>query len=417
MLRARTAGDPTRGPARAARVAVFASVLASGAAHAQPAPLPTLPGPPPTYAPPPGWGEPVPPPSASSSAAPPAVPAPAPAPAPEPPAKKGRGAWRQFRAGSDLVGSVPMAAILDGGWSIATQINTSLVDRTWTTPRPYGTIGHYTRRFLYGLSWTIMLGVEGMVAITAHGGKLDWIGGASYRTDWIMPLDLPACSRVGVNGGCGLGVGNMAFISIAPRHSKWWYEAGGGWFEQRVLYDPIRTLGESTWMLTPISIVREFATDPEGAVALRWLVGPGVYGGMHSGNMHPSVRGQDVYPGFRKTELYPFDGGVGPGARTELAVIILRHLTLEGDLTFAPLLAGFSNGGIPRAVEPLNYPRSGMPTWRRLNFGVGFQDYKIVPFKPVLEFFGAELSARPLDRLGYRGVMMRFDIPLKVPGD
>jgi hypothetical protein len=336
---------------------------------------------------------------------------------PPPPAKKGRGAWRSFRAGSDLVGSVPMAAILDGGWSITTQINTSLIDRTWTTPRPYGTLGHYTRRLAYGLSWSFMLGIESMIAIASHGDSLDWIGGATYRTDWMLPVDLPACRHVGADGGCGIGVGNMAFISIAPHHSKWWFEAGGGWFEQRVLYDPIRTLGESTWVLTPISVMREISTNPDRAIALQWFVGPGIYGGMHSGNMHPSVRGQDVYPNFRASELYVFDGGVGPGARTELHITVLRHLTLEGNLILAPLLIGSASGNISRAVEPLNYPRSGIPMWRKLDVGIGFQDYKLVPFKPVLMFFGAELSERPLDRLGYRGGMIRFDIPIRVPGD
>lgn len=364
---------------------------------------------------------PLPPDGPAEVAPPPAPPSPPPSPpppasAPIKPRKPGRGAWRSFRAGSDLVGSVPMAAILDGSWSLATQLDTTLVDRTWTTPRPFGTLGHYTRRLLYGLTWSVMLGVEGMIAITAHGG-LDWIGAASYRTDWMLPFDLPACSHVGANGGCGLGVGNMAFISIAPRHSKWWFEAGGGWWEQRVLYDPIRTLGESTWMLTPISVLREFATDPDAAVALRWLVGPGVYGGMHSGNMHPSVRGQDVYPNFRATELYVFDGGIGPGARTELSLVLFRHLTLEGDLTVAPLLIGGASREIPRAVEPLNYPRSGLPMWRKIDFGIGWQDYKLMPFKPTLELFAAELSERRFDRIGYRGAMLRFDVPLRVPGD
>lgn len=309
-----------------------------------------------------------------------------------------------------------MAAILDGAWSLATQINTSLVDRTWTTPRPYGTLGHYTRRLTYGLSWSIMLGVESMIAIASHGG-IDWIGAASFRTDWMLPFDLPACSYVGANGGCGFGVGNMAFISIAPRHSKWWYEAGGGWYEQRVLYDPIRTLGESTWVLTPMQVLREFATDPDLPIALRVLVGPGVYGGMHSGNMHPSVRGQDVYSNFRASELYVFEGGVGPGGRAEAAIVILRHLTFDADLTVAPLLINGTSRDISRAVEPLNYPRSGLPTWRKLDFGVGFQHYAFLPFKPSIQFFAAELSTRRIDEMGYRGAMLRFDVPLRVPGD
>jgi hypothetical protein len=334
------------------------------------------------------------------------------APDPKPP----RGLWKSFKAGGDLVKSVSMAAILDGSWSFATQLDTSLLDRTWTTPRPYGTIGHYTRRFLFGLSWSIMLGVEGALAVGVGGhGKLDWIGAASYRTDWMVPLDLPTCSHVGANGGCGIGIGNMAFISIALPHSKWWFEAGGGWYEQRVLYDPLRTLEESTWMLTPLSVLREIASDPELPIAVRWQIGPGAYGGMHSAGMHPSIRGQDAYPNFRASELYPLDGGFGPGARTELVIILAKHLTLEGDVIVAPLLIGGASSEIPRAAEPLNVPRSGLPVWRKLDFGVGYEDYRNIAFKPVLEFFGAELSERRIDKIGYRGVMIRFDIPLRVP--
>ena len=262
-----------------------------------------------------------------------------------------------------------------------------------------------------------MLGVESMIAIASHGDSLDWIGGATYRTDWMLPVDLPACRHIGADGGCGIGVGNMAFITVAPRHSKWWFEAGGGWFEQRVLYDAVRTLGESTWMLTPLSVMRELSTNQDWPIALQWYIGPGIYGGMHSGNMHPSVRGQDVYPNFRASELYVFDGGVGPGLRTELHINVLRHLTFEGNLVFAPLLIGGASRDISRAVEPLNYPRSGVPIWRKLDFGIGFQDYKALPFKPVLMFFGAELSERHLDKLGYRGGMIRFDVPIRVPGD
>ncbi len=29
--------------------------------------------------------------------------------------------------------------------------------------------------------------------------------------------------------------------------------------------------------------------------------------------------------------------------------------------------------------------------------------------------FAAELSTRPVDRIGYRGAMLRFDIPLRMP--
>jgi hypothetical protein len=37
-----------------------------------------------------------------------------------------------------------------------------------------------------------------------------------------------------------------------------------------------------------------------------------------------------------------------------------------------------------------------------------------MPFDLTLAFFAAELSDRPVDRIGYRGLMLRFDIPLRV---
>jgi len=37
------------------------------------------------------------------------------------------------------------------------------------------------------------------------------------------------------------------------------------------------------------------------------------------------------------------------------------------------------------------------------------------PFETTLALCGAELSERSVERIGYRGVMLRFDIFLKVP--
>src|SRR6185437_5836079 len=121
-----------------------------------------------------------------------------------------------------------------------------------TPPRPFGTLGHYSRRIFYGTTWTAMLSMEALIVAVASGGNLDWIQEANYRTDWMLPFDLPACSHPGVNGGCGVGMGSMTFLQIRPHGSHWWVEAGGGWYEQRVLDDPLRTLTESTWMLTPL---------------------------------------------------------------------------------------------------------------------------------------------------------------------
>ncbi|MCW5832049.1 MAG: hypothetical protein KIS78_06305 [Labilithrix sp.] len=404
-------------------------------------PLPSLPPPsasPPAPAPRPSTS----PPSSASSSPAPALPSPAPAPHPPaptpplepapssasspgpppkplaltPPAPRGRGVWRSFRAGADLVQSVPTAAILDGAWSISLHVNTELTNRTWDKPYPTGSIGQYSTRILYGGSWTLMLGLESLAVVLASKGNFDWIGDASYRTDWVLPVDLPACSHVGARGGCGLGVGSFSFLQIRPRGGRWWYEAGGGWIQQRVLNDALRTVAESSWVLTPISALYELRTDLDRDVAVRLFAGPGVYFGMHTAHLHPTRRGMDVYTDVPWTQMYPLDAGIGPGARVEGRLIVKQHLSLEGELVMAPFLLGGPTRQVSSDVAPLDVEREGMSVWRKVGLGIGWDDPRNIPFKATLAFFGAELSERPIHQIGYRGGMLRFDIPLRVPG-
>lgn len=333
----------------------------------------------------------------------------------DPPPAQGHGVWRSFRAGADLAAGVPAAAVIDGTWSIALQLDTQLVSRTWSAPYPWGTIGHYSTRLLYGMSWTGMLGLESMAVVLASGGKLDWIAAAAYRTDWILPIDLPSCTRPGAAGGCGVGVGNFAFLQIRPDRSRWWYEAGGGWIQQRVLNDELRTVTESSWVLTPISALRELHTDYDDPVAFRLLAGPGLYFGMHAAHMHPTMKGERVYEHRPITEIYPLDAGIGPGARLEGRVIFAQHVSLDGELVVAPFLAGGPTSHVSHDVAPLDYERDGVSVWRKVGLGVGVDLPELVPFRATLAFYGSELSSRPLDRLGDRGGMIRFEIPLRVP--
>jgi hypothetical protein len=202
-----------------------------------------------------------------------------------------RSAWQTFRAGSDLIDSVPTAAVIDGSWSIALHVNTELTNRTWDAPYPWGTIGQYSTRLLYGLGWTLMLSAESVAVVLAHGGNFDWLAEASYRSDWAVPIDLPACPRVGAFGGCGMGIGSFAFVQLRPRGSRIWYEAGGGWIQQRVLNDDLRTVAESSWVLSPIIATWDLHTDLAAPVAFRTFVGPGLFFGMHNAHMHPTLRG------------------------------------------------------------------------------------------------------------------------------
>jgi hypothetical protein len=324
-------------------------------------------------------------------------------------------AWQTIRAGSDLIDSVPTAAVIDGSWSIALHVNTELTNRTWDAPYPWGTIGQYSTRLLYGMSWTLMLSAESFAVVLANGGSFDWLSEASYRSDWVVPIDLPACPRPGAFGGCGMGIGGFAFVQLRPRGSRIWYEAGGGWIQQRVFNDALRTVAESTWVLSPITAVREFHTDLSAPVALRVFAGPGVFFGMHNAHMHPTLRGADVYPDVPWTEMYPLDAGIGPGGRIEGRLVFARRLTLEGEAIMAPFLLGGPARRTSRDVAPLDFEREGMSVWRKFSAGVGWDDPRSLPFKLSAAFFGAELSERPLERIGYRGVMLRFDIPLRVP--
>lgn len=305
------------------------------------------------------------------------------------------------------------AALLDGSWALAEHVNAALSVRAWDAPYPLGTLGHYSTRILYGTSWTLMLGLEAIAVAAVHGGKIDWIAEGSYRSDWMMPVDSPVCSSMGAEGGCGLGVGGFSYLQIRPVGSHWWYEAGGGWIQQRVSNDAFRTVAESTCVLTPISAVYELRTDLSAPVAVRLFGGPGVSFGMHAGHMHPTTLGRDLYPNAPWTQLYPMAAGIGPGGRVEARVTFAQRLSLDGELVVAPFLLG-GQFDVSNDVAPLERQGHGIPVWRKATVGIGWEDRKTFPFKASIAFFAAELSEQPLDRIGYRGGMIRFDIPLEI---
>lgn len=330
----------------------------------------------------------------------------------------GKNLWEKLKGGHDLVESVPTAAVFDGMWSLYVHFATELTNRTWDAPYPWGTIAQYSTRFLYGLSWTLMLGLESLTVLAATGGTFEWLGEAAYRTDWMIATDAPVCPRPGAYGGCGLGVGDFAFLSVRPRGSKWWLEAGGGWLQQRIYNDQFRTVAESSWVLTPISATYEVKTDPERNVAFRMFAGPGIYFGLHNGHMHETLRGQRER-NYRAPwhEMYVLDGGIGPGGRVDARVIFGRRFGIDAELVMAPFLLGGPTGERPsRDIEPLDFEREGMSVWRKGLVGISWNDPKW-PVRPVLAAFGAELSERPIHLAGHRGVMLRFDIPLRVPGN
>lgn len=326
----------------------------------------------------------------------------------------GPGVWRSFRAGSKLVHSVPTAALIDGIWSLSAHVNTELTNRSWDAPYPDGTIGQYSTRILYGTSWSLMLGFESLAVLLAAKEQFGWLAEATYRVDYLVMGDAPVCPRTGAWGGCGMGVGDFAWLQVRPRGSRFWFEAGGGWFQQRIANDALRTVAESAWVLSPITALMENSTDLEKPVAIRTFVGPGLFFGMHNGHLHPTSRGAEIYrPPWH--EMYLLDGGIGPGARAEARVIFGQHVSLESDVVIAPFLVGGPAATTRADVAPLDFEREGVSVWRRATLGIGWHDPQLMPFKLSASAYVAELSDRPIDKFGYRGIMLRFDIPLRVP--
>jgi len=325
--------------------------------------------------------------------------------------------WRKLRAGADLVDSAPNAIVFDGMWSLYTQFGTQLTNRNWDAPYPWGTTGQYSTRFLYGLSWTGMLAVESFVLIAGAGGTFEWLAEANYRSDWIVGVDAPVCPRPGASGGCGVGVGDFSFLQMRPRGSKWWFEAGGGWIQQRISNDQYRTVAESSWVLTPISATYEVKTDQEADVAFRMVAGPGIYFGLHNGHMHETLRGRrDKGLSAPWHSMYVLDGGIGQGGRVDARPVFPRRGGIEAGLILGPFLVGGPAGRPPAAHPPPPPPPGpGMSVWRKHTLGLSWNDPKW-PVKPVVAAWAAELSERNVFLAGHRGLMLRFDIPLRVPG-
>jgi hypothetical protein len=321
--------------------------------------------------------------------------------------------WRDLSAGSDLLKTVPTIAIVDGSWSIGLQIGSFLVTRTWRAPLLRGVIAQEATRVLYGTSWTAMLGLESLVVVVATGGRFTWLGEATWRTDWMFGANLPACPTPGAYGGCGVGIGGFGGIHLRPNGSNWWFEAGGGWVEQRVANDQYRTLAESAWVLTPIAAAYEVRAG-DSPFAVRAQAGPGFYFGMHNAHVHPTTLGeQTLNPPW--TELYPLDAGAGPGARVEARFIFFRRVSLDGELVMAPFVIGGPTTHPSSDVAPLDAPRGGLPVWRALSFGPSLDLTPMMPMRTGISAFGLELSGRPVHLFGHQGIMMRFEFPLRVP--
>ncbi len=368
--------------------------------------LPPLPPPPPPPPPPP-----LPKPPPPFPPFPPFPPLPPPPPPPTTPRPRPTDTASSFGLARTLAGSVPTAATLEGSWSLSLHVLTQLVNRTWDAPYPWNWVGQYSARILYGTSWTLMLGLEGMLLLVTAGPELDGIAEASWRTDWVVSYDLPACPSPGAFGGCGVGVGGFSTVALRLARSKWWLEAGGGWVQQRVLNDENRTVGESIWVLSPLTATYALSSGP-GPVELRARFGPGIYFGAHQAHVHPTLRGRRAGVDPPWTEMYPLDAGIGPGGRVELDLRLAEHVSLDAELVVAPFLLGGPTTRRDPEIAPLDFARDGISTWRRSTVALGWVGSKSFQMKTSFALSAMELSDRPITRAGHLSGMLRFDIPL-----
>ncbi len=320
------------------------------------------------------------------------------------------GALSALGASRRLLDTMPVIAGIEGGWSLVLQLDTLLSSRRWRSPEPQGVLAQEATRVLYGSSWTLMLGVESALAMLAGGGDFSWLAEAHYQSDWTFGVSAPACPAPGANAGCGVGIGGFGGLQARPVGSRFWYEVTGGWLEQRIASDERRTLEESSWVLSPLAVTYG-ARAGAGPLAIDVRIGPGAYFGMHAAHLHPTTAGARTLD-VPWHELYPLDVGVGPGARAELGVTLFRHVRIDGSMVAAPLWLGTRRTRFSPELAPLAPARDGVPWWRMLTLGLAFE-HPALPLRLGASVFAAELSTRPLDELGQRGFMLRFDYPLE----
>jgi hypothetical protein len=313
----------------------------------------------------------------------------------------------KLTVGRDLIRTAPAAALLDGAWSASLQIASAFSSSRIRGSQPRGLLAHEATRVLYGSSWTAMLAIESF-AVAAAGGGFDFLAEAVYRTDWLVGATLPACSPAASFGGCGVGVGGFGGLTMRAKRSALFFEAGGGWLEQRVRTDDLRTLSESMWLLNPITVTVA-AETPAAPLALFVRAGPGLYFGMHNAHLHahrPSARA-----GIPWHEMFPLDAGLGPGGRVETGVVVARRVRLRAEWVTALLPLGTRGSRPNAALLPLVASR-GVPSFRLLSAGIGYEPPGAA-MRLGISLFAGELSSRPYTEFGHRGALLRLEFPLK----
>jgi hypothetical protein len=302
--------------------------------------------------------------------------------------------------------------VFEAMWSININVGTILVTRCWDSYR--GPVAQELTRVLYGTTWTAMLGAESLVAALVSGGRFGWADGAKYWTTWLVGTDVPSgCAKTGASGGCGVGVGSFGGLAFRVNNTHVWLEASGGWIEQRVSTDDVKTLSESTWMMTPLHAYYE-ARHRAGPFGVRGELGPSVDFGMHNAHMHRRAGHELRVDRLGSwTELFPLDGGIGGGFRALGQIDVKKLAFLEAELRFSPLFLGAANEHPDSELGPMSRERSaGIPIFRQVNVGAATYIHAI-PARIGLHYFAAELSTRKITDLGHHAVMVKYEFPLR----
>jgi hypothetical protein len=283
--------------------------------------------------------------------------------------------------------------VITAGWAAST--------RTWEAPQPEGLLSIAAARVLYGSSWSLLLASEVAAARALTGPRWRGLTEAQLSIDWLVGFEVPGPCK---SACIGLGGMNDVRVKLEP-----WleYGLGGGWIVGQVADDANRTLAESTWMLSPMRLVAR--TELElGPISLQLGAGPMLAFGLHDAHLHPkSGRGSLI-------ELLVRDGGIGPGLRAEVRLRFFERVSLEAEAEAAVLLGASDSTPLEGLLDPAP---GGLLSWRSASAGVGLWLPALDPIAVSLRLWLAELSTRALDRLGHRAVLLRFVVPLPLPGD
>ncbi|MCK6549681.1 hypothetical protein L6R52_27845, partial [Myxococcota bacterium] len=315
----------------------------------------------------------------------------------------------------------PYAAIFEGVWSAALTIGWAVSARSYDAPYPDGLVGLLTARVLYGTTWSLALGLDVAIARLVAGEDGGGLALGRFSDTWLVGLRVPGHDGAGgtIEGVCGGGLGSFSEVSaVVGRAGPVSLRAAmlGGWIMGRFLEDDLATRAESTWMLSPITVLAEVPIDA-GPLRLDLSLGPGLFGGLHNAHVHPKGRTRAELD-VPWTELVVLHGGVGPGVHARATLTFWEIASLDAEAELAWLALGGTNEDLPEVLDVLDALRyTGTPTWRKLTAGVGLALPALAPLRFTARVWLGQLSPGPITALGHQGLGLELTIPIELTGD